>query len=77
VTPEKTGVLLSSSIYNLNRRLTMAKKLYSSLVSMFERKKLSRDDMLTWAKTEYGRDWQYAYDYIKRTGHGPRMGVYY
>ena len=55
----------------------MAKKLYSSLVSMFERKKLSDNDMLTWAKTEYGRDWQYAYDCIKRTGHGPRMGVYY
>lgn len=54
----------------------MAKMLFSGLVSMFERNKLSESDVLTWAKTEYGKDWQYAYDTIKRTGHGPRMGVY-
>ena len=45
----------------------MARKLLGSLMSMFERKKLSDNDILIWAKTEYGRDWRYAYEYMIRS----------
>jgi hypothetical protein len=54
----------------------MARKLYGSLVSMFGRKKLKDNDILTWARTEYGKDWNFAYEHIKATGKGPRMGVH-
>ena len=43
----------------------MAKKLYGSLVNMFGRKKLSEQDMITWAKVEYANDWVFAYNHIK------------
>ena len=49
----------------------MARKLFGSLVSMFERPKLSEHDMITWAKTEYANDWLYAYNQIKYYGKGP------
>jgi hypothetical protein len=33
-------------------------------------------EMLTYAKTEYGKDWQYAYQFmLTHKGKGPRMGV--
>lgn len=33
-------------------------------------------EMLTYAKTEYGKDWQYAYQFmLSHKGKGPRMGV--
>ena len=36
----------------------------------------SETDMLTYAKTEYGNDWQYAFHYMRtHGGSGPRMGV--
>ena len=49
----------------------MARKLLGSLVSMFERSKLSERDILTWAKTEYANDWLFAYNHIKEYGKGP------
>ena len=34
-------------------------------------------EMLTYAKTEYGKDWQYAYQYmLSHNGRGPRARVY-
>ena len=34
-------------------------------------------EMLTFAKTEYGKDWRYAYHYmLDHSGQAPRMGVY-
>lgn len=34
-------------------------------------------EMLTYAKTEYGKDWRYAYQYmLTHDGHGPKAGVY-
>ena len=50
----------------------MAKKLYGSLVNMFGRKKLSEQDMMTWAKVEYANDWVFAYNHIKQYGKGPK-----
>jgi len=54
----------------------MARKLLGSLVSMFERKTLKYYLILTWARTEYRKDWHFAYEHIKATGKGPRMGVH-
>ena len=43
-----------------------------------------RNQLLTWAKTEYGRDWEYAYQFmLKNHGqapthaqlHGPRINL--
>mgnify|MGYP000294696094 FL=1 len=34
-------------------------------------------EMLTYAKTEYGKDWQFAYHYmLDHAGQAPKMGVY-
>jgi hypothetical protein len=31
-----------------------------------------RNDLLTWAKTEYGNDWRYAYEFmLKNNGRAP------
>ena len=33
-----------------------------------------RGELLTWAKTEYGNDWQYAYDYmLNHNGRAPTL----
>ena len=50
----------------------MARKLLGSLMSMFERKKLSDNDIRIWAKTEYGKDWEYAYYSLQKTGQAPK-----
>lgn len=45
--------------------------------SMFGRNKVSdrrKNDLLVLAQTEYGRDWQYAYDQLVRTGKLPQEG---
>jgi len=56
--------------------------LISGLMSWMKRGGHSRDELLTWAKTEYGNDWQYAYDYMLNNNgaaptsqqiHGPRI----
>lgn len=54
----------------------MAKKLFGSLVSMFERKTLKDNDIRTWARVEYSDDWEFAYNHIKNYGIGPKQGVY-
>jgi len=56
----------------------MATKLFDSLVTMFGRNTTQwQKDMLAWAKTEYGNDWQFAYDYlIRNNGKPPHMGVH-
>ena len=56
----------------------MATMLFNGLVSLLGYKSQStfEKEMLTYAKTEYGKDWQYAYNYmLSHKGHGPRMGV--
>lgn len=55
----------------------MVKNLKNCLVSMFGRNSSSWEkDMLTWAKTEYKNDWQYAYHYmLKNKGRAPTVGV--
>jgi hypothetical protein len=56
----------------------MVKSIINSLVSMLGRNSNIgwERDMLTWAKTEYGKDWQYAYQYmITHKGQAPTIGV--
>jgi hypothetical protein len=34
----------------------------------------SRNDLLTWAKTEYGNDWKYAYEFmLQHNGRAPSL----
>ena len=58
----------------------MALQLFNALVSLHGSPLPTRKfekEMLTYAKTEYGKDWQYAYQYmLSHKGHGPRAGVY-
>ena len=58
----------------------MATMLFNGLVSLLGNPLPTRKfekEMLTYAKTEYGRDWQYAYQYmLTHEGRGPRAGVY-
>ena len=53
--------------------------LFNGLVSLLGNpspRKAFEKEMLTYAKTEYGRDWQYAYQYmLTHDGRGPRAGV--
>ena len=45
----------------------MVERLFDGLVSLLGQKGFAKNafekEMLTYAKTEYGRDWQYAYQY--------------
>ena len=50
--------------------------LVSLLVNPLPTRKFERE-MLTYAKTEYGKDWQFAYHYmLDHAGQAPKMGVY-
>ena len=58
----------------------MATMLFNGLVSSLGNPSPTRafeKEMLTYAKTEYGNDWRYAYHYmLTHEGRGPRAGVY-
>ena len=58
----------------------MVERLFDGLVSLLGQrggKNAFEKEMLTYAKTEYGRDWQYAYQYmLSHKGQGPKMGVH-
>lgn len=55
----------------------MAKKLFSRLVTLFGRRQSVSDaELLSWAKTEYGKDWHWAYTQMKKNpGKVPYKGV--
>ena len=57
----------------------MVERLFTGLVSLlgYRSQTTFEKEMLTYAKTEYKDDWQYAYQYmLHHNGQGPRMGVY-
>ena len=58
----------------------MVVKLFTGLVSLLGNpspRGTFEKEMLTYAKTEYGKDWQYAYHYmLTHKGTGPKMGVH-
>ena len=52
---------------------------FNGLVRLLDRTPSTRyeREMLTFAKTEYGKDWQYAYQHmLDHAGKAPRMGVH-
>ena len=56
----------------------MVERLFTGLVSLlgYRSQTTFEKEMLTYAKTEYGRDWQYAYHFmLTHNGQGPKMGV--
>jgi hypothetical protein len=58
----------------------MFKETFSGLVSILGNplpaRKFERE-MLTYAKTEYGKDWRFAYQYmLDHNGSAPRAGVF-
>ncbi len=57
----------------------MVEKLFAGLVSLLGTRSQStfENSMLTYAKTEYKDDWQYAYQYmLSHNGRGPSTGVF-
>ena len=42
----------------------MVKSIIALIVSFLRSKESSEQQMITWAKTEYGKEWQYAYYHI-------------
>jgi len=66
-----SGVLLSSSIHtSKENKMT---HLISGLMSWMKSGN-SRNDLLTWAKTEYGKDWRFAYEFmLNNNGRGPNL----
>jgi hypothetical protein len=48
--------------------------LISGLMSWMKNGSTNRNDLLTWAKTEYGKDWRFAYEFmLKNNGRGPNL----
>ena len=48
--------------------------LIRGLMSWMKRGTSSRDELLTWAKTEYGNDWRYAYEFmLNHNGRAPSL----
>lgn len=56
----------------------MGKTMSNILVSMFGRRSTSyENELLTWAKTEYGNDWRFAYQHmLDNQGKAPKMGIF-
>ena len=57
----------------------MVEKLFTGLVSLlgYRSQTTFEKEMLTYAKTEYGKDWRFAYQYmLTHEGRGPKMGVH-
>jgi len=74
------GIAFLKHSKNLIKEKKMATMLFNGLVSLLGNPSPSKafeKEMLTYAKTEYGKDWQYAYQYmLTHDGRGPRAGVY-
>jgi hypothetical protein len=73
------GIAFLKHPKNLYKEKEMATMLFNGLVSLLGNPSPSKafeKEMLTYAKTEYGNDWQYAYHYmLTHKGKGPKMGV--
>jgi len=42
----------------------MVRSIIASIVRFLRSDNISEQQMITWAKTEYGKEWQYAYYHI-------------
>jgi hypothetical protein len=74
------GIAFLKHPKNLIKEKQMATMLFNGLVSLLGNPSPSKafeKEMLTYAKTEYGKDWQYAFHYmLTHQGKGPKMGVH-
>ena len=74
------GIAFLKHPQNLIKENEMFRETFNGLVSLLGNPLPTRKfekEMLTYAKTEYGTDWQYAYQYmLTHDGRGPRAGVY-
>jgi len=74
VTLAETRVLLSLSI-RTNGEYKMTLNFFGSLAKLLGGRRQSatyRNDLMTWAKTEYRNDWEFAYNYmITHNGKSP------
>ena len=57
----------------------MTEKLFEGLRVVFGSRSRQQYDqqMLCWAKTEYGNDWEWAYQHLMLTGKTPIKGINY
>ena len=57
----------------------MTEKLFEGLRVVFgsRSKQQYNQQMLCWAKTEYGDDWEWAYQHLMSTGKTPIKGITY
>jgi len=55
----------------------MTEKLFEGLRVVFGSRNRQQYDqqMLCWAKTEYGADWEWAYQHLMSTGKAPIKGI--
>ena len=54
----------------------MVVKLFDSLRVVFANATYSKDNLETFARIEYGKDWRYAMQYMRDNGgKGPQIGV--
>jgi len=62
-----------------DRRSTMTAKLFEAMRVVFGSRDNTRynQQMLCWAKTEYGTDWAWAYQHLAKTGKTPTKGIDY
>lgn len=67
-------------IHTYNGEYKMANTFFSAWSGLFNGSRRSRvaynNTLMTYAKTEYGTDWQYAYNYmLEHKGSAPKMGL--
>jgi|TARA_R110001592_G_scaffold20761_3_gene83807 hypothetical protein len=57
----------------------MTEKLFEAMRVVFGSRDNTRynQQILCWAKTEYGNDWQWAYQHMAQTGKTPIKGIDY
>ena len=57
--------------------MKMTEKLFEGLRVVFGSRSRQQYDqqMLCWAKTEYGADWEWAYQHLMSTGKSPIKGI--
>ena len=55
----------------------MTEKLFAGLRVVFGPRNDYNNNIMTWARTEFGTDWQWAYDHYTKTGKTPIKGIDY
>jgi hypothetical protein len=52
----------------------MVTNFFDALLSIFaDNEQVRHREFMVWAKTEYKKDWKYAYEHMCHTGHAPNV----